>query len=117
MVEMLKSKIHRATITDANLNYEGSITIYKQLMELANIYEYEKVTVVDIDNGNRFDTYVIEGRDEKNPICINGAAARLVCVGDKVIIMSYQAVKIDKRNEYKPVVVFVDHNNQPLQTL
>ena len=88
-VNMLKSKIHRATVKQAELQYVGSITIDETLMEAAGIFEYEKVQIVDIENGNRFETYVIAGERESGMICLNGAAARQVCVGDKIIIMCY----------------------------
>jgi aspartate 1-decarboxylase len=88
-VFMLKCKIHRATVTDANLNYVGSITVDEELMNAAGLFENEKVTIADIDNGERFDTYVIKGEKGKGDICLNGAAARLVHRGDKVIIMAY----------------------------
>ena len=116
MVEMLKSKIHRATVTDANLNYEGSITIYSELMHAAKIREYEKVSVVNIYNGERFETYVITGTDPGNAICINGAAARLACVGDKVIIMSYRMCAEKEVGGYRPAIVLVDGHNQIIQT-
>ena len=113
MIEMLKSKIHRATVTDANLNYEGSITIYHDLMEEANINEYEKVAVVNINNSQRFETYVIQGEDKNNAICLNGAAARLVSVGDKVIIMTYRYIgEEDLVPAYKPTIVVVNDNNE-----
>src|SRR3954468_1977588 len=86
---MMKSKIHRATVTDANLNYVGSITVDRELMDLADLHEYEQVAVVDIDNGARLETYVIEGEPGSGAICLNGAAAHLIHRGDKVIIMSY----------------------------
>ncbi|MDU6524201.1 MAG: aspartate 1-decarboxylase, partial [Enterococcus sp.] len=89
LVEMLKGKIHRATVTQAELNYVGSITIDKELMEASHILEYEKVQIADVDNGERFETYVIAGPSESGMICLNGAAARCVSVGDKIIIMSY----------------------------
>ena len=112
MIEMLKSKIHRATVTHANLNYEGSITIYSGLMKAANIREYEKVLVVNLHNGERFETYVITGADPNNAICINGAAARLACVEDKVIIMSYADMTPEEAKTHKPSVVFVDEINR-----
>ena len=115
MIEMLKSKIHRATVTDANLNYEGFITIYSELMRAANIREYEKVSVVNLHIGERFETYVITGSDPNNAICINGAAARLACVGDKVIIMSYRICAEKKVNKYHPTIVLVDERNQIMQ--
>ena len=92
MLEMLKSKIHRATVTQAELNYVGSITIDERLMEAAGIYEYEKVQIADIDNGSRFETYVIAGEKGSGIICLNGAAARMVSTGDKIIIMSYASM-------------------------
>ena len=88
-LEMLKSKIHRATVTQAELNYVGSITIDETLMEAAGIFEYEKVQIADVDNGSRFETYVIAGERGSGIICLNGAAARMVSTGDKVIIMCY----------------------------
>ncbi|MGB3129459.1 MAG: aspartate 1-decarboxylase, partial [Dehalococcoidia bacterium] len=92
MRTMLKSKIHRATVTEANIQYEGSITLDKDLMEAADILPFEQVHVLDIDNGSRLETYVIEGERGSGVICINGAAARLVSAGDKVIIISYQTI-------------------------
>ena len=115
MIEMLKSKIHWATVTDANLNYEGFITIYSELMRAANIREYEKVSVVNLHNGERFEAYVITGTDPGNAICINGAAARLACVGDKVIIMSYRMCAEKKTDGYRPAIVLVDEHNQMIQ--
>ena len=108
---MLKSKIHRATVTDANLNYNGSITIDKNLMEAANILEFEKVQVVDINNGNRFETYVIEGERGSGAICLNGAAARCVAIGDQVIIMTYCQVAAAEAKNLQPIVVLVDEQN------
>lgn len=109
---MLKSKIHRATITEANLNYVGSITIDKTLLKAAQLLPYEKVQIVDINNGNRLDTYIIEGEEDSGIICLNGAAARLVQPGDKVIIMSYAQMDLDEAKKCNPVVVFVDQNNK-----
>lgn len=108
---MLKSKIHRATITDAKLNYVGSITIDKSLMENANILEYEKVQVVDIDNGERFETYAIAGEAESGVMCVNGAAARCVQPGDKIIVMTFCQLTEDKARKFKPTVLFVDSAN------
>jgi aspartate 1-decarboxylase len=108
---MLKSKIHRATVTEANLNYIGSITIDKNLMDKANILEYEKVQIVDINNGSRFETYVIAGEKNSGIICLNGAAARMVQKGDKIIIMSYCDLTIDKAKNFNPTVLFVNENN------
>jgi len=111
MIEILKAKIHRATVTDANINYEGSITIYYELMKQAGILEYEKVSVVNINNGKRFDTYVIEGHDKNSAICVNGAAARLVCIGDKVIIMAYGLIDEKQVLDYKPKIILLDDKN------
>ncbi len=117
--EFLKSKIHRATVTDAHLNYEGSITIDPVLMELAGLSVYEKVQVVDINNGQRFETYCIRGTPESGEICLNGAAARLVHVGDLVIIMSY--VWLDEsewgvEGGFSPKILRVDAKNRPLDS-
>jgi len=112
MIEILKSKVHRAVVTDANLNYEGSITIYKDLMEAADIHEFEKAAIVDINNGQRFETYVIKGENKNNSICLNGAAARLVSIGDKIIIMTYRHVDENSLLNYKPTVVLVNEYNE-----
>ena len=111
-LEMLKSKIHRATVTQAELNYVGSITIDESLMEAAGIIEYEKVQIADVDNGARFETYVIAGEAGSGIICLNGAAARMVSTGDKVIIMSYAQMQPQEVKENPPKVVFVDDENQ-----
>lgn len=111
-LEMLYGKIHRATITQADLNYVGSITIDEALMEASGIYEYQKVQIVDVDNGSRFETYVIAGEKGSGIICLNGAAARCVCVGDKVIIMAYGVCDENEIGTHKPKVVFVDENNK-----
>ena len=110
-LEMLKSKIHRATVTQAELNYVGSITIDEVLMEAAGIYEYEKVQIADVDNGARFETYVIAGEKGSGIICLNGAAARMVSTGDKVIIMCYAQMTPQEAKENPPKVVFVDEKN------
>jgi len=112
--EVLRSKIHRCTITDANLNYEGSITIDSQLMELTDLREYDKVQVVDLNNGERFETYVITGKPGSGEICVNGAAARLVQIGDILIIMAYGFVSDAERGPHKPRVVNVNAKNHPL---
>lgn len=109
---MLKAKIHRAVVTEANLNYAGSITIDRDLMDASGILEYEQVNVVDIDNGNRFETYVIAGLRGSGIICLNGAAARLVHEGDKVIIMAYCHVNSTAINGYSPTVIFVNEQNK-----
>ncbi len=111
--KMLKSKIHRATVTDANLNYQGSVTIDPELMTLANLKPFEFVDIWDVNNGSRFETYVIEGQRGSREICINGAAARLVAPGDKVIIAS--SFYLDSVNtDFYPSVVFVDELNNPV---
>ena len=107
-LELLKSKIHRATVTDANLNYEGSITIARDLMDAANILPYEKVGVLDVNNGHRLDTYVIEGPAGSGVICLNGAAARLAQPGDIVIIMAYAIVTPEEGRNFKQQIVFPD---------
>ena len=109
--QMMKSKIHRATVTDANLDYEGSIGIDPVLMEAVGIVEYEKVHVLDITNGNRLETYTIRGVPNTGEICINGAAANLVNTGDLVIILSYCLVSNEELLEFKPSIVLVDKNN------
>ena len=111
---MMKSKIHRATVTDANLNYVGSITIDRELMDLADLYEYEQVAVVDINNGARFETYVIEGEPGTRTICLNGAAARLVQPEDKIIIISYAEYEQSELEGFEPTIVHVDTSNKPL---
>lgn len=108
---MLKGKIHRATVVQAELNYVGSITIDEDLLEASDICEYEQVHIVDIDNGERFTTYAIAGERGSGMICLNGAAARMVQVGDKVIIMCYAAMTPEEAREYPPKVVFVDEAN------
>ena len=107
---MLKSKIHRATVTDCDLHYVGSITIDPELLEAADMLEYEQVHVVDVDNGARFETYAIEG--ERGQICLNGAAARLVAPGDKVIIITYADYERAELESYVPRVVHVDGRNR-----
>ena len=114
---MLKSKIHRATVTQADINYEGSITIDTELMEAANILPYEKVQVLDIDNGSRLETYAIEGEAGSRVICMNGAAARLVYPGDKVIILTYHDVPEEETRNYRPIVVNVDEKNNIVNSL
>jgi len=109
---MFKSKIHRATVTDADLNYEGSITIDEDLLEAAGMFPYEKVDIYNITNGARFSTYTIVGKRGKGDICLNGAAARLVQKGDLVIIVSYAIYNEEELKNYKPVVVHVDAKNR-----
>jgi len=112
---MMKSKIHRATVTEANLKYVGSITIDEELMELADILPNEKVQVVNNNNGARLETYVIPGKRGERTICLNGAAARLVQVGDEVIIISYGIFTEEAARAYEPKVVFVDEKNNPIK--
>ena len=109
---MCKSKIHRATVTEANLNYVGSITIDEDLMEAADLFANEKVQIVNNNNGARFETYVIRGERNSGVICLNGAAARLVNPGDKVIIISYAMIENKEAKRFKPTVVFVNDSNQ-----
>ncbi len=109
---MCKSKIHRATVTDANLLYEGSITIDAQLLACANILEFERVQVVNINNGARFETYTIAGEPGSGAVVLNGAAARLAQPGDKVIIISYATYDDAELEEYRPAIVFVDEHNR-----
>lgn len=112
---MLKGKIHRATVIQAELNYVGSITIDPLLMEAAGILEYEKVQVVDINNGSRFETYVINGEPGSGMVCLNGAAAREVSVGDRIIIMCYVELTPEEAKTHKPKVVFVDDDNHMIK--
>lgn len=111
-ITILKGKIHRATVSEARLDYVGSITVDEALMEAAQIREYEQVQIVDIDNGQRFETYVIAGEKGSGLICLNGAAARMVSTGDKIIIMCYALMSPDEIAENPPKVVFVDDENR-----
>jgi aspartate 1-decarboxylase len=111
-IEMLYSKIHRATVTDANLNYVGSITIDEELMEKANLLVGQKVDIVNINNGERFSTYVIKGKRGSGEICLNGAAARKVQIGDKIIIIAYASMDIEEAKKFKPAVIIVDDKNR-----
>lgn len=111
ILTILKSKIHRATVTQADIAYIGSITIDKNLMDAAGILEYEQVHIADIDNGNRLVTYVIAGEPGSGTICINGAGAKLVSQGDKIIIMSYCQMTKDEAKDFVPKVVFVNEHN------
>jgi aspartate 1-decarboxylase len=112
MRTMLKSKIHRARVTDANINYEGSITIDKALLRAADILPYEQVNVLNVNNGARFTTYAIEGEEGKGEICLNGAAARLAVKGDIVIIITYTQVAEENLKTYHPTIVHVNENNE-----
>lgn len=111
-VEMLKGKIHRATVIQAELDYVGSITVDEELLEAAGILEYEKVQIVDVNNGSRFETYTICGERGSGMICLNGAAARCVSTGDKIIIMAYGQYDSEEVKNHKPSVVFVDEKNK-----
>ncbi len=113
---MLKGKIHRATVTQAELDYVGSITIDEDLMDAAGILEYEKVQIVDVNNGSRFETYVIAGERGSGIICLNGAAARCVSKGDLVIIMAYVSMTPEEAAEHHPNVVLVDGQNKITKT-
>ncbi len=115
-LQVFKSKIHRASVTQADLNYVGSITIDEALMEAANILEGERVQIVNNNNGERLETYVIRGERGTGVICLNGAAARRVQLGDIVIIISYAYMTVEEAKNFKPVTVMVDENNQQLTT-
>ena len=112
LLEFLHSKIHRATVTDANLNYVGSITIDETLLKAANIKVGQKVDILDVNNGERFQTYVIKGEADSGCICLNGAAARKVQPGDKVIIVTYAYFTPEEAEEFEPTVVIVDDDNK-----
>ncbi|MDD6824603.1 MAG: aspartate 1-decarboxylase [Oscillospiraceae bacterium] len=116
-ITKLKSKIHRARVTQADLNYIGSITIDSELMKEANISENEKVSVVDINNGNRFETYVIPGEANSGIICLNGAAARMVQVDDRIIIMAYAMMTTEEEKDFVPDVIVVDKDNRMVDKL
>ena len=115
-ITLLKSKIHRAVVTQAELNYVGSVTIDTALLREAGIMEYEKVQIADVNNGNRLETYAIAGEEGSGVICLNGAAAKCVSVGDKVIIMSYADMTPEEAAMHKPTVVFVDEENHIAKT-
>lgn len=112
--KMLHGKIHRATVTDANLDYEGSITVDGALMEAAGMLPYEQVQVLDVDNGARFETYIIQGARESGEIVVNGAAAHLVSAGNRIIICSYTQMKDEKARRHIPRIVLVDDSNRPV---
>ena len=114
-IQMFKSKIHRATVTQADLNYVGSITIDEVLMEAANLLEGERVQIVNNNNGERFETYVIRGERNSGVICLNGAAARRVQVGDIVIIISYAFMTVEEAKAYKPIALMVNDRNQIIE--
>lgn len=111
-VDMLEAKIHRATVTQAELDYVGSITVDEDLLKASGIREYQKVQIVDINNGNRFETYTICGEAGSGMICLNGAAARCVSVGDKIILMTYASYTPEEAETHSPTVIFVDDDNK-----
>ncbi len=111
-ITLLKAKIHRAVVKQADLDYVGSITIDSGLLRESGILEYEKVEIADIDNGNRFETYAIAGEAGSGIICLNGAAARCVSEGDKIIIMAYAQMTPEEARDHKPTVIFVDEDNK-----
>ncbi len=114
-IQVVKSKIHRVKVTEADLNYIGSITIDEDLMEASNIIEGEKVQIVNIDNGARLETYVIKGERGSGGICLNGPAARLVAVGDIIIIISYAILDFEEAKTFKPTLIFPDETNNTLK--
>lgn len=111
-VEMLKAKIHRAVVTQAELDYVGSITVDEELLKASGIREYQKVQIVDVNNGSRFETYTISGEPGSGMICLNGAAARCANVGDYIIIMAYASLTEEEAQTHHPTVVFVDEQNK-----
>ena len=115
IIEVLKSKLHRVRVTQAELNYVGSITIDEDLIEAANIIPNEKVQIVNNNNGARFETYVIKGERGSGTVCLNGATARLAQVGDVVIIMSYAYMEMDEARAYQPILIFPDNDNKLLK--
>ncbi len=114
-IELLKSKLHRVTVTEANLHYVGSVTIDEDLLDAAGMIEHEKVAIVNINNGARLETYIIKGKRGSGVICLNGAAARLVQVNDTIIIMSYCIIDFEEAKTFQPKVVFTDTNNKITQ--
>lgn len=117
LIEMFKSKIHRATVTDADLNYEGSCELDPELMEAAHILPGEKVQVVNVNNGARLETYAIEGKRGSRTVCLNGPAARLGHVGDKIIIITYAQLTPEEARKFEPVILQVDEKNEPIKDL
>jgi aspartate 1-decarboxylase len=111
-IQLLKSKIHRAKVTQTELHYVGSITIDEDLMDSANMIENEKVQVVNINNGERFETYIIKGERGTGTICLNGPAARKAAMGDHVIVISYCIMEFEEAKNYKPIAIYPDHNNK-----
>jgi aspartate 1-decarboxylase len=117
LISLLKSKIHRATVTDARIDYVGSITIDKELLEEAGMIGFEKVLVVSLDTGERLETYIIEGKKRSREICLNGAAAKLMSKGEKIIIMSFCFLTEKMAKEFKPKIVHVDDNNNIIKSI
>ena len=115
MLEMFKSKLHMATVTQADLYYEGSITIDQDLLDIAGIYTYEKVQIVNINNGSRLETYTIPGERGSREVCMNGPAARLTSVGDRIIIISYARMSEEEVRKHKPRIVLLDGKNNPVK--
>lgn len=115
LLTLCRAKIHRATVTEADLNYEGSITIDRDLIDAAGLVPYEKVHVLDLNTGARIETYVIEGAAGSGTICLNGAAARLGAKGDKIIILAYGQFTPEEAEEFKPVIIYVDENNKAVK--
>ena len=113
-IEVVKSKIHRVTVTEADLNYVGSITIDEDLMDAANLIENEKVQIVNINNGERLETYVITGQRGTGQVCLNGPAARRVAVGDIIIIISYASMEFEEAKSFKPVLIFPDTDSNKI---
>ena len=113
-IEILKSKIHRAFVTEVNINYQGSITIDEDLMDAANIVEHEKVQVLNYNNGERIDTYVIKGKRGTGEVCMNGPAARKFLVGDPIIVISYAMIDAQEAKNLIPKIIFVDNNNKTI---
>jgi aspartate 1-decarboxylase len=111
MIQVFRAKIHRATVTQADLNYMGSITLDEDLMEASGIVSNERVQIVNINNGERFETYVIKGEKGSGSVCLNGAAARKVAVGDKIIIIAYAYVTLEEAKNIEPIVIFPNENN------
>ncbi len=111
-IEMLYSKLHRASVTDANLNYVGSITIDRELMDAAKLRVGQKVDIVNVNNGERFSTYVIEGERGKRDICLNGAAARKAEIGDRIIIIAYASMTLEEADRFKPFIVLLNEENK-----
>jgi aspartate 1-decarboxylase len=116
-VALLKSKIHRATVTRTELDYVGSLTLDQDLMRAANLTEYEKILVVDIDNGARFETYCLQGPAGGGLVCVNGAAARLAAQGDKIIVMAFGWFSLEEAATHRPTVIFVDEKNRLVESL